>query len=74
MIEGVVVCMHVYGLGVYLPRHGAFGHVNVPVMGVERTRSVDDYPGIGARLSLQTLGYAGSQLRLAVELSSRPGM
>jgi hypothetical protein len=37
-------------------------------MGVELTlRGLDDYPGIGARLSLRALSHAGSQLRLAVE-------
>jgi hypothetical protein len=67
--EGVVVCVHVYGLGVYLPEHQTFGHVNTPAMGVERASSLDEYPSIGTRLSLRTLGYAGSQrqLRLQVE-------
>jgi hypothetical protein len=66
--EAVVVCVHVFGLGVYLPHQRTFGHVNVPVMGVEQTRSLDDYPYVGARLSVRALGYAGRQLRLAVEL------
>jgi hypothetical protein len=67
MTEGVVVCVHVYGLGVYLPRHEAFGHVDVPAMGLERTRGIDDYPRVGTCLSVRTLGYAAGQLRLAVE-------
>lgn len=67
MTEGVVVCVHVYGLGVYLPQHRTFGHVNAPAMGLGRTRSLDDYPRIGTCLSVRILGYAGSQLRLAVE-------
>jgi hypothetical protein len=65
--EGVVVCVHVYGLGVHLPEHGTFGHVNVPAMGLERTRSLEDYPRVGTRLSVRILGYAAGQLRLAVE-------
>jgi len=35
-VQGVVVCIHVFGLGVYLPREDAFGHVNVTAMGVEQ--------------------------------------
>jgi hypothetical protein len=63
---GVVVCVHVFGLGVYLPDQGAFGHVNVTAMGVEATRSLDDYPAVASRLEVQVLGYTGDQLRLAV--------
>ena len=61
------MCIHVYGLGVYLPEHGTFGHVNTTVMGVESMHSLDDYPSVGSRLSLRILGYSGTQLRLRVE-------
>lgn len=64
--QAVVVCVHVFGLGLYLPGVDAFGHVNVPVMGVEVTRTLDDYPAVGARLSVKVLGYTAQQLRLAV--------
>lgn len=62
---GVVVCLHPYGLGVYLPAEHTFGHVDAPMMGVATTSGLDDYPPVGSVLSLTVLGYSGTdQLRL----------
>ena len=65
-VEGVVVCIHVFGLGIYLRRERLFGHVNVTAMCVEQTHGLDDYPPVGIGLALRVLGYSGGQLRLAV--------
>lgn len=68
-VNGIVVCLHVFGLGVYLPEADAFGHVNVTEMGVESaTRFPDDYPQIGARLSMIVLGHSGQQLQLRLRV------
>ncbi|GAB3057238.1 hypothetical protein GCM10027053_18640 [Intrasporangium mesophilum] len=68
IVEGVVACQHVYGIGVYVPDQEFWGHVNVTAMGVERVReSFADHPAIGARLRLQVLGRTPTgQLRLSV--------
>jgi hypothetical protein len=61
---GVVVCAHVFGVGVYLAEEDAWGHVNTPAL----TPGADGQivlPAIGARLPLRVLGYTGTgQLRL----------
>ena len=73
LVDGVVVCVHVFGLGIYLPSEDAFGHVNVTVIGVERTRGLDDYPAVGERLGLRVLGYSRThQLRLAAKHAPVP--
>jgi hypothetical protein len=66
--EGVVVCQHVYGIGVYVPDLKVWGHVNVTEMGVEKVGTdFRDHPAIGARLTLRVLGRTpDGQLRLAV--------
>jgi hypothetical protein len=64
--SGVVVCVHGYGLGVYLTGQ-VFGHVDAPMMGRPLARDLDDYPGVGSQLHLEVLGYSGiGQLRLRV--------
>ena len=65
--RGIVVCAHAYGVGVYLPDIGDFGHVNVPALGVAMLRDLDDYPAVGTVLSLTVFGRSGTdQLRLGV--------
>lgn len=62
---GMVVCAHIFGVGVYLAEEGAWGHVNVPALepGADGTIVL---PPIGAHLPLRVLGYSGTgQLRLA---------
>ena len=66
MTRGVVVCAHVYGVGVYLPDVGDFGHVNMPHLGIATLRDQDDYPVIGTVLPLTVFGRSGDQLRLGV--------
>lgn len=66
LVDGVVVCIHAFGLGIYLPRERSFGHVNVTAMGVEQTKGLEYYPTVGTALALRVLGYSGGQLRLAV--------
>jgi hypothetical protein len=68
VVEGVVACQHVYGIGVYVPEQGVWGHVDVTAMGVERVREdFVDHPAIGANLRLKVLGRTpNGQMRLAV--------
>ncbi|KRF40696.1 hypothetical protein [Terrabacter sp. Soil810] len=68
ILEGVVACQHVYGIGVYVPEQEVWGHVNVTAMGVARVReNFVDHPAIGTHLRLQVLGRTpNGQLRLAV--------
>lgn len=62
---GMVVCAHVFGVGVYLADDGAWGHVNTPALSQGADGKVV-LPPIGAFLSLRVLGYSGTgQLRLA---------
>ncbi len=65
--RGVVICVHEYGVGVYLPEARDFGHVDVPELGVVTARYPTDYPKIGAVLLLTVFGRSGlGQLRLGV--------
>lgn len=67
LCEGVVVCVHRFGVGVYLPSEADFGHVDVPFLGAGPFRDLDDYPVVGSFLSLQAVGRNGfGQLRLHV--------
>lgn len=67
VIEGVVVCTHPYGLGVYVPRLAAFGHVDVPFMGRSELRSRDDEPPVGSVLPLTvSRSERGLQIKLRV--------
>lgn len=64
-VNGVVVCTHVFGAGVYLESEAAWGHVNLPAL-----RPAEDgritLPSVGTRLDLRVLGYSGTgQLRLS---------
>lgn len=73
-LEGVVVCVHVFGVGVYLPNVGDFGHVNVPeLVGLSDRplRELSDYPGVGTRLDLTVIGRTGVQRQL--RLGRSPG-
>jgi hypothetical protein len=71
-VRGVVVCVHVFGLGVWLPDAAQFGHVNVTHMGVPETHTLDDYPGAGASLTARVLGYSGAQHQLRLQVIDRP--
>jgi hypothetical protein len=68
IVDGVVACQHVYGIGVYVPGREVWGHVNVTEMGADRVREdFVDHPPIGAHLRLRVLGRTPNrQLRLAV--------
>jgi hypothetical protein len=62
---GIVVCSHVFGVGVYLAEEEAWGHVNTPALAPDSDGKIV-LPPIGARLPLRVLGYSGTgQLRLA---------
>lgn len=62
---GMVVCAHVFGVGVYLAEEDAWGHVNTPALTPGEDGKIV-MPSIGARLALRVLGYSCTgQLRLA---------
>lgn len=62
---GMVVCAHVFGVGVYLAEQDAWGHVNTPALEPREDGKIV-IPSIGERLPLRVLGYSGTgQLRLA---------
>lgn len=46
-VLGVVVCVHVFGVGVYLPDDSAWGHVNPPAFARTADGSLE-VPSIGA--------------------------
>jgi hypothetical protein len=72
IVRAVVVCVHAYGLGVWLPEHAVFGHVNAPHMGVPHAHTLDDYPTVGAVLTTGVLGYSGVQHQLRLEVVILP--
>jgi hypothetical protein len=51
---GMVVCAHVFGVGVYLAEEDAWGHVNTPALTPCKDGKVV-IPSIGARLPLRVL-------------------
>lgn len=62
---GLVVCAHVFGVGVYLVDEGAWGHLNTPAL-LSGEDGAIVLPSIGTYLPLRVLGYSGTgQLRLA---------
>lgn len=72
VVRAVVVCVHVFGLGVWLPEHAEFGHVNTPQMGVAIARTLDDYPTVGTFLTASVLGYSGAQYQLRLQVVTPP--
>jgi hypothetical protein len=62
-VAAVVVCHHVFGLGVYVDARDEYGHMDIPFKGPE------DYPPIGAAVEASVFGYSGDQLRLALWVS-----
>lgn len=67
-VEGVVVCTHDFGVGVWLSESGVFGHVNGSHLELEQWNSLDDLPRIGTRLKLRVIGFnemPTRQLRLS---------
>jgi hypothetical protein len=66
--NGVVVCQHVFGVGVFLVDLDIWGHVNVTHLGLDQVReNFVDHPAIGAHLTLTVFGRTPSgQLRLGV--------
>lgn len=66
-VRGVVVCVHPFGIGVYLPEKRVFGHVDAIFLGRPNPGGLPDYPGVGSDVELTAVGYSGGgQLRLRV--------
>jgi hypothetical protein len=68
LVDGVVACQHVFGIGVYVPALDVWGHVNLTEMGARLVREdFVDHPAIGMHVRMRVLGRTPSrQLRLAV--------
>ncbi len=71
-VRAVVVCIHVFGLGVWLPEQAVFGHVNVDLKWVPSPSALDDYPTVGTLLTANVLGYSGARHQLRLELVTPP--
>jgi hypothetical protein len=70
--DGVVLCVHVFGLSLYLPAVRAFGHMDAPFMGVDASLGFNAYSPVGSHLTVAVFGYSGTgQLRLGAS-SQRP--
>jgi hypothetical protein len=69
-VQGVVVCHHQYGLGVYLPDRDEYGHVNITSIKPpgQRIDGPADFPPIGSEVEGTVLGYTeiDSQLRITL--------
>lgn len=65
-VNGIVVCHHHFGIGIYIPDRDEYGHINLPSIGPGPLRGPQDFPPIGATVNATVFGYTGldAQLRL----------
>lgn len=63
-VVGMVVCSHIFGVGVYLAEGDMWGHVNTPALAPDDDGEIV-LPSIGQRLSLRVLCSGTGQVRLA---------
>lgn len=68
----MVVCHHVYGLGVRLDE-GDYAHVNIDEITDRPLAGPQDFPPVGSQVSGTVLGYSGmhQQLRLSLRRRAR---
>lgn len=73
-VNGVVVCHHPFGLGVYLADVDQYGHVNITAIGTS-VRGPNDFPAVGSAIEGTVLGYSGmlGQLTLTLQQQSTLG-
>jgi hypothetical protein len=69
-VSGTVVCHHVFGLGVWLPEHGQYGHVNITSIAPPGVplRGPEDFPLIGSVVEGTVLGYTHRDAQLTLSL------
>jgi hypothetical protein len=74
-VRGIVVCHHVYGLGIYLPDRDEYGHVNITAIKPpgERIDGPADFPPVGGPIEGTVLGYTGVDQQLRVSMVPREG-
>jgi hypothetical protein len=72
-VRGIVVCHHVYGLGMYLPDRDDYAHVNITSIkpSGERVAGPADFPPVGDEVEGAVLGYTGIDQQLRVRLVPR---
>jgi hypothetical protein len=74
-VRAVVVCVHPWGMGLYVKSADQYGHVNASHVRDRGMTGPDDYVPLGTELTAVVLGYSGvGQLRLSTRLGDMPGM
>ena len=73
-MRGEVACHHPFGLGLYLPDHDTYGHVNIPEVSDVVVHGPNEFPPIGTQGSARVLGPSGGTDQLCgCRLFIRPG-
>ena len=74
VVRGEVVCHHPFGLGLYLPDHDSYGHVNIPEVSDVVVHGPNEFPPIGTQGSARVLGPSGGtdQLTLTLRTPATP--
>jgi predicted RNA-binding protein with RPS1 domain len=74
VVRGEVVCHHPFGLGLYLPDHDTYGHVNIPNVADTVVHGPDEFPPIGSKVWARSFGIRGDgrQLNLAMRGVTAP--
>jgi hypothetical protein len=68
-VSAIVVCHHVFGLGVYIAEHDHYGHVNITsIASPGRLNGPEDFPPIGSTVECCVLGYSGREAQLRLRL------
>lgn len=68
VVDAEVVCHHPFGLGLHLPAHGAYAHVNVPEISATVVRGPGDFPPIGSAVRARSFGPSGEGRHLTMSL------
>jgi hypothetical protein len=74
VVCGEVVCHHLFGLGLYLPDHDTYGHVNITNVADAVVRGPDEFPPIGSKVWARSFGIRGDgrQLDLTMQGVTTP--
>jgi hypothetical protein len=51
-----VICHHAFGLGLYLPDHDAYAHVNIPEVSDTVVHGPEEFPPIGSHVYARSFG------------------
>jgi hypothetical protein len=69
-VSAVVVCHHVFGLGVYVADADQYGHVDIVSIAAPGVplRGPEDFPPVDSNVDGVVLGYAGRDAQLRLRL------